>query len=71
MAAALGADLVFKIDPRDAGFLEHLHGMVDIDRVAVAGVCVGSERDGDGPCQVAAVGDVFGQAHYADIGDAQ
>ncbi len=43
--AALGPDLVLDHQPGDAGALEALHREIDVDRVAVAGVAVGLERD--------------------------
>src|SRR5690606_21508292 len=71
VAAALGADLVLDVDAGDAGFLEHAYGMEHIHRIAVARIGVGGQRDIYRTRQHAAMIDVFGQAHYADVGNAE
>ena len=45
MAAFLRRDLVLDMKPGDPGFLVLAHGADDIDRVAVAGIGVGDDRD--------------------------
>ena len=46
-AAPLWGNLVFHVNPGCSCALEQTHGAPDVDRVAVAGVCVADERYGD------------------------
>ena len=48
MAALLRRDLILDMEPGDPGFLVLAHGADHIDRVAVAGIGVGDDRDRDG-----------------------
>ena len=47
MAAFLGRDLVLDVEPSDPRLLVFAHGADDVDRVAVAGIGVGDDRDAD------------------------
>ena len=44
MAAALGEVLIFDLDRVGAGALEHPHGALDVERIAVAGVGIDDQR---------------------------
>ena len=61
----MGAILV--VDARKPGLLELLHGIVDINGIAVSGVGVRRQRNVDDGCEALAVRDVFVQSHDADI----
>jgi hypothetical protein len=71
MAAPLGRHLVLDVQGRHAGRLVRLHGAAHAERVAVAGVGVGDERDADGRSEVAGVIGHLGEAGVAEIRQAQ
>ena len=68
--ALLGHDLVLELDPGDAGLLVELHGADDVDRVAVAGVGVGDDRDVDGGDDPAGVVDHLRARQQTHVGAA-
>jgi hypothetical protein len=61
--ALLGHHLVLELDAGDPGLLVELHGADDVERVAVAGVGVGDDRDVDGG------GDPAGVVHHLRTGE--
>ena len=69
--AALRMHLVLDIDAGKPRLLEHLHRVVHVHGIAVAGVGIGGQRDGEGAGQHPAMVDVFRKSHHPDIVDAE
>ncbi len=67
----LGCTWSSMLMPASARLLEHLHGVVDVHRIAVAGIGVGGERDRERAREHAAMVDVLRQSHHADVVDAE
>ena len=68
MAAFLGRDLVLDVEPGDPGFLVFAHRADHVDRVAVAGIGVGDDRDADRLDREADEMHVLDHGQQAEIG---
>jgi hypothetical protein len=71
VAAALRGDLVLDVQRRHAGRLVHLHGAPDVQRVAVAGVRVGDQRDVEDRGQVARMVGHLAEPGESEIGETE
>ena len=69
--ALLRRHLVLEVEPRDAGLLVLPHRAHDVERVAVARVGVGDERDADGGREVSRVIRHLGQPGETQIGESE
>ena len=67
MAAALGHHLIFEHDAGKAGAGVALHGALDIERVAKAGVAIADQRDRDRRAKIAALIEQFPIGNQAGI----
>jgi len=68
MAAALGPELILDDHTLDPGGLELPDGADHVDGTAIAGVCIGDDRDADRLGDVSGRGDHLGLCEQAEVG---
>ena len=67
VAAALRPYLVFEHQARDAGALERAHGVISVERIAVAGVAIGEQSQIRAAGYRARGGNIFFEPHQTDV----